>query len=78
MHTRAITIRRGGLMGYEQDPSFLYGELVDLVNRIAAGEYAGDIPVQTPRGYVLAVRTEGVPPGMRVAPAVVRRADRVY
>jgi ABC-type uncharacterized transport system substrate-binding protein len=77
MHARTITVRRGGLMGYEQDARFVYPELVDLIDRIQAGEYAGDIPVQTPRGFVLAVRTEGVPPSLRIAPAVVRRAERI-
>jgi ABC-type uncharacterized transport system substrate-binding protein len=78
MHARTITVRNGGLMGYEQDPGFIYAEAVDLIDRIEAGEYAGDIPVQTPRGFVLAVRTDGATDATRIDPAVVRRADRVY
>jgi putative ABC transport system substrate-binding protein len=78
MHARTITVRHGGLMGYEQDAGFVYTGLVDLIERIEAGEYAGDIPVQTPRGFVLAVRTDGATPATRIAPDVVRRADRVY
>jgi ABC-type uncharacterized transport system substrate-binding protein len=78
MHARTVTVRNGGLMSYEQDSGFIYTEVVDLVDRIEAGEYAGDIPVQIPRGFVLAVRTDGATPATRIDPAVVRRADRVY
>jgi putative ABC transport system substrate-binding protein len=78
MHARAVTVRNGGLMSYEQDSRFVYDQLVDLIDRIEAGEYAGDIPVQPPRSVVLAVRTDDAGPATRIDPAVVRRADRVY
>lgn len=66
----------GGLIGYAQDTSFVWPTLAELVARVQSGEPAGSIPVERPRRFVLAVRTDAALP--QVAPSVVRRADAVY
>jgi hypothetical protein len=65
-------------MAYALDTSYAFDALATLVARIAAGEDAGDIPVQRPRRHTLAIRVHGVATDMRAAPSIVRRADILY
>lgn len=74
MHATVEEVEAGALMAYAQDGSFAYDALADLAARVCQGEFPGDIPVLTPQRFVLALRTDT---GVRLAPAVVRRADLV-
>jgi putative tryptophan/tyrosine transport system substrate-binding protein len=78
MHATEAEVQRGGLISYAQDSSFVWDMLAELTLRVLAGEPAGSIPVQRPRRFVLSVRPRDEPAALRIAPAVVRRADRVY
>lgn len=71
-------VRRGGLMAYSQDTSFVWNTLADLVSRVYAGEDPGSIPVERPRRYVLSVRTGPGTESTPIASSVVRRADRIF
>lgn len=67
----------GAPMSYALDTSFAWPALADLSARILAGEHAGDIPIERPPRFVLALRTgpeTGLPPP---SISVVRRADLV-
>ncbi|MDR7296731.1 ABC-type uncharacterized transport system substrate-binding protein [Pelomonas aquatica] len=75
MHATVGEVEAGAAMAYAQDSAFAYDALADLAARVCQGEFAGAIPVQTPQRFTLALRTDA---GDRIAPAVVRRADRVY
>lgn len=74
MHATVDEVEAGALMAYAQDSSFAYDALADLAARVCHGEFPGEIPVLTPQRFILALRTDT---GIRLAPAVVRRADRV-
>lgn len=78
MHATTQEVSKGALMAYEQDSDFAISAMAELVNRVCAGEFAGAIPVQTPQRYTLALRTDVILPSLRIAPDVVRRADRIY
>jgi len=71
-------VLRGGLLGYSQDTAFVWDAVVALVDRVLAGEDPGNIPVERPRRFVLAVRVSDSPLGRAMNAAVVRRADFVY
>jgi putative ABC transport system substrate-binding protein len=79
IHATTHEVQEGGaLMAYALDTSYAFDALATLVARIAAGEDAGDIPVQRPRRHTLAIRVHGVATDMRAAPSIVRRADILY
>lgn len=68
-------IAHGAPLSYGVDDSFRWPALVELLTRVLDGEPAGEIPIQRPQRYVLAVRSDaasGIP-----APSlgVQRRAD---
>lgn len=74
-HTPDIHI--GAHLSYAQDKRFAMPALVDLAARIAYGEPAESIPIQTPQRYQLAVRISA---DRRLPPLdadVIRRADVV-
>lgn len=71
----AADVARGAALSYGVDDSFRWPALADLLTRVLQGEAPGDIPVQRPQRYVLAVHTA---PGAGIAPPslnVQRRAD---
>lgn len=77
MHTSEAEVERGALLAYSQEAGDVYPVLADLAARICAGEFAGSIPIERPLRHRLTARFHGVPAALRVAPAVLRRADRV-
>ncbi len=78
IHSTGHEVSRGALFAYEQDGSFVFDALADLVYRVCLGEDAGSIPIETPQRFVLSVRTDAPSEATRIAAAVVRRADVVY
>ncbi len=78
IHATEGEVAQGALMAYAHDTSFVWETLVDLTVRVLRGEEPGTIPVQRPRRFVLAVRPRAEPAVLRIHPAVVRRADRIY
>lgn len=76
--TESEVADRGAVMAYAADRDFVFDALADLTLRTLRGEDPGSIPVQRPRRFVLAVRPRLEPAALRIHPAVVRRANRVY
>ena len=68
-------ISQGAALSYGVDDSFRWPALMELLTRVLQGESPGDIPIQTPQRFILAVRTT---PGAKLPPPslnVQRRAD---
>jgi putative tryptophan/tyrosine transport system substrate-binding protein len=78
IHATEQEVEAGALMAYAPDTGFVWDTLAELCLRVLGGEDAGAIPVQRPRRFSLAVRPRDEPRALRMDPAVVRRADRVY
>lgn len=70
-------VRAGAPMSYAVDTSFVWPALAELTARVIAGENPGDIPIQRPQRFVLAVRA-GPDTGLPIPRIeVIRRADIV-
>lgn len=69
----------GGLMSYGPDVAELYrARLPVYVDRILGGAKAGDLPVEQPTRFVLAInRRTANALGLTVSPALLQRADEV-
>jgi putative tryptophan/tyrosine transport system substrate-binding protein len=78
MFATVTEVRKGGLLGYAQDSSFVWPTLADLIARVLAGEDPGTIPVERPKRFVLAVRTGPDTAATPVSTALVKRADIVF
>ena len=78
MFHAADQVARGAQMAYSQDASFVWPTLADLTARVLDGEDPATIPVERPRRYILSVRTGPETNAPPIAPAVIRRADRIY
>lgn len=78
IHSTSSEVRNGALMAYEQDTSFVFGALANLVSRICAGEDPASIPIERPRRYVLSVRSAWNSGKAPMEQSVVRRADQVF
>jgi ABC-type uncharacterized transport system substrate-binding protein len=78
IHGTVGEVERGALMAYALDTRFVWDTLAELSLRVLNGEPAGTIPIQRPRRFLLAVRPRDEPAWLRIHPAVVKRADRVF
>jgi putative ABC transport system substrate-binding protein len=74
----AYFVRSGGLLSYGIDVTDLYRRAASYVDRILKGEKVGDLPVQNPTKYELAINLNTAKAlGLAVPPAVLARADEV-
>ncbi len=72
-------VRSGGLLSYGIDVTDLYRRAASYVDRILRGEKAGDLPVQNPTKYELAVNLKTAKAlGLDVPPSLLARADEVF
>ena len=68
--------RDGGLLSYGGDPIDLYRRAASYVDRILRGAKPGDLPVQFPRKYEMAVNLKTAKAlGLAVPPSILLRAD---
>lgn len=65
----------GAALSYGVDDSFRWPALADLLTRVLQGEPAGDIPIQRPQRYVLAVQAKPAPGIEAPSLNVQQRAD---
>ena len=68
----------GGLMSYGVDPASLHREAAGYIDRILRGAKPGDLPVQLPTKYDLAVNLRTAKAlGLTVPPDLLATADEV-
>jgi putative tryptophan/tyrosine transport system substrate-binding protein len=70
--------RDGGLLSYGNDVVDIYRRVASYVDRILRGEKPGDLPVQFPTKYEMAVNLKTARAlGLTVPPSILVRADEV-
>jgi putative ABC transport system substrate-binding protein len=70
--------RDGGLLSYGVDPVDIYRRAASYVDRILRGAKPGDLPVQLPTKYEMAVNLKTAKAlGLAVPPSIMLRADEV-
>ena len=70
--------RDGGLLSYGPDPVDIYRRAASYVDRILRGEKPGDLPVQLPVKYEMAVNLKTAKAlGLTVPQSILLRADEV-
>jgi putative ABC transport system substrate-binding protein len=70
--------RDGGLLSYGVDPVDAYRGGASYVDRILRGEKPGDLPVQFPTKFEMAVnRKTATALGRAIPPSILLRADEV-
>jgi putative ABC transport system substrate-binding protein len=78
IYAEDIYVVDGGLMSYAPDAVDQFRRAAGYVDRILKGEKAGDLPVQTPVKYVLAINLKTAKAlGLTVPASLLARADEV-
>lgn len=68
----------GGLMAYGPDLNVVYRRSADYVDRILKGARAGDLPVEQPTEYILAVNLKTAKSlGLAIPQSILVRADEI-
>jgi putative ABC transport system substrate-binding protein len=70
--------RDGGLLSYGADPVDTFRRAATYVDRILRGAKPGDLPVQFPTKYEMAVnRRTATALGLAIPPSILLRADEM-
>jgi putative ABC transport system substrate-binding protein len=78
VHTRSEFARDGGLLSYGVDQVDLFRRAASYVDRILRGENPGDLPVQFPTKFEMAVNLKTAKAlGLAIPPSIMLRADEV-
>jgi putative ABC transport system substrate-binding protein len=71
-------VRDGGLLSYGNDPVDIWRRAANYVDRILRGAKPGDLPVQLPTKFEMAVnRKTATALGLAIPPSIMLRADEV-
>lgn len=74
----ALYVERGGLVSYSTDFAALIGRAAGQVDKILRGSNPGDLPIEQPTNFVLAVSLKTAKSlGITVPESILLRADRV-
>ena len=78
VYPQRIYVADGGLMGYGTDVVELFRNAAQYVDRILKGAHPGELPVQLPTKYVLAINLKTAKAlGLTVPPKLLFTADEV-
>jgi putative ABC transport system substrate-binding protein len=78
VYTLSVFARDGGLLSYGPDGVDPYRRAASYVDRILRGEKPGDLPVQFPTKFEMAVnRKTAKALGLAIPPSIKLRADEV-
>ena len=78
VYPRRIYVADGGLMGYGTDVVELFRNAAQYVDRILKGAHPGELPVQLPTKYELAINLKTAKAlGLTVPPKLLFTADEV-
>jgi putative ABC transport system substrate-binding protein len=78
LYTLSEFVRDGGLLSYGVDPVGIYRRAANYVDRILRGAKPGDLPVQLPVKYEMAVNLKTAKAlGLAVPPSILLRATEV-
>ena len=78
VNSRTDFARGGGLLSYGTDPVDAYRRAATYVDRILRGAKPGDLPVQFPTKFEMAVnRKTATALGLAIPPSIMLRADEV-
>jgi ABC-type uncharacterized transport system substrate-binding protein len=71
-------VKAGGLMSYGSNVAELYSRAAEYVDRILRGARPGDLPVEQPTVFVLAINLRAArSQGLTISPSFLTRADQV-
>jgi putative tryptophan/tyrosine transport system substrate-binding protein len=71
-------VRDGGLMSYAPDLDDMFGRVAALVDRILKGAKPGELPLEQPTRFTLAINLKTAKAlGLQVPPALLVSADEV-
>ena len=78
VYSDRLFVAAGGLLAYGPDRVDLYRRAAGYIDRILRGEKSGDLPVQAPTRYQLAVNLNTAKTlGLAIPPTLLARADEV-
>jgi putative ABC transport system substrate-binding protein len=78
LYSRSFFVRDGGLLSYGVDPVDPFRRAATYVDRVLRGEKPGDLPVQFPVKYEMAVNLKTAKAlGLTVPQSILLRADEV-
>ena len=74
----AVYVERGGLVSYSADFAALIGRAAEQVDKILRGAKPGDLPIEQPTKFILAINLKTARTfGVTVPQSILLRADRV-